>query len=63
MSHVAQFMAAKLPLLAGAGILGVSVFGALAGVIGATFTIEAEIISALAGMATAGLVVSKTHDK
>ena len=41
------FLAAKLPILAGAGILGVSLVGVCAGIIGATFTIEAELISAI----------------
>lgn len=59
MSYIAQFMAAKLPVLAGAGILGVSLAGVCAGIIGASFTLEAELISAALGMATAGLVVGK----
>lgn len=59
MSYIAQFLAAKLPILAGAGILGVSLAGAGAALVGASFTIEAELISALAGMVTAGIVVRK----
>ncbi len=63
MSYVAHFMAAKLPILAGAGILGVSLAGVCAGIIGATFTLEAEIVSAVVGMATAGWVVGKRANK
>lgn len=59
MSYIAQFMAMKLPILAGAGILGVSLVGVCAGIIGATFTVEAELVSALVSMAGAALVVTK----
>jgi hypothetical protein len=63
MSNIAQFMAAKLPILAGAGILGVSIAGVCAAIIGASFTIEAELISAAVGMLAAGFVVAKYPDK
>lgn len=63
MSYIGQIIAAKLPVLAGAGILGVSVAGACAALAGLTFTLEAEVISAVAGMATAGYLVARRKPK
>ena len=63
MSYLAQFLALKLPILAGAGILSVSLAGACAAIVGTSLTIEAELISAVVGMATASIVVSKRLDE
>lgn len=54
MSHLAQIAAAKLPILLGAGILGVSLVGSVAAFAGFSLSVGSEVISALAGMAAAG---------
>jgi hypothetical protein len=56
-SYIAHIVAAKLPTIIGAGILGISFAGAVASVVGLTFGAGAEIVSALAGMTLAGVAV------
>jgi hypothetical protein len=53
MSHLVQLAAAKLPTMLGGGILGVSVAGASAALIGLGFGMAAELISAVIGIAVA----------
>ena len=59
MSYLVHFVAAKLPILAGAGILGVSIAGVGAGLIGLAFPLEAEMTSAAVGMLTGAWAVFK----
>jgi hypothetical protein len=59
MSPIFQFLAGKLPILAGAGILGVSLGGISAGLLGATLSLEGEVGMAIVGACVAGLATWK----
>ncbi len=59
MSQVIQFLSVKIPVLAGAGILGVSLFGAGAGLLGFSFPVQAQIAAACAGAVTAMLALRR----
>ena len=63
MLHFLHFLVAKANILAGAGILGISIAGLCATYLGFGFSTQAELMSAGVGMALVGAELYRVRHK